>query len=110
MEAKERTAHAACTYGWIYAWDERTGLVGTAERTVAILSTTELNEDSALKKEEIKSTGGIGLSALLLADAVMTLMSDAALLASSRAASTVARSGALIWSDGVVMEGTKFEG
>ena len=116
MEGKERTVHAACTYGWIYAWDERTGLVGTAERTVAILSTTELNETSVLRKEEIESTRGIGLSALLVADAalwtgaVMTLMSDAAPLASSRAASTVARSGALIWSDGAVMEGTEFEG
>jgi hypothetical protein len=106
LEAKERTVHAACTYGWIYEWDERTGLLSTAERTVAILSTTELNEDSVLRKEEIKSTRGIELSALLIADAslwtgaAMTLMSEAALLASSRAASTVARSGALIWSDG----------
>ena len=66
------------------------------------MSTTELNEESVLRKEEIKSTRGIGLSALLIADAAlwigaaMTLISEAALLASSRAASTAARSGALI--------------
>jgi hypothetical protein len=101
----------ACAYGWIYAWDECTDLVGTAERTVAIFPTTELNEASVLRKEEIKSTRGIRLSALLMADAAlwtgaaMTLISEAALLASSRAASTVARSGALIWSDGVSLWG-----
>ena len=110
-EAKERTVHAACTYGWIYASDERKGLAGTAERTVAILSTTELNERSVLRKEEIKSTRAIGLSASLIADAAlrtgaaMTFISEAALLASLRAASTVARSGALIWSDGVSLWG-----
>jgi hypothetical protein len=43
-------------------------LVYTVERTVAILSTTELNDDSVLRKLEIKSTRGIGLSALLIAD------------------------------------------
>ena len=82
-----------------------------SERTVEILSTTELNEDSILRKGEIKSTGAIGLSVSLIADATlcigaaMTLISEVALFASSRAASTVARSGALIWSDGVSLWG-----
>jgi len=69
LAAKERTVHAACTYGWIYAWDERTGLPGTAERTAAILFTIELNEDSVTRKEEI--TRGMGLSGLLIADAAL---------------------------------------
>ena len=78
---------------------------------MAILSTTELNEESVLRKEEIKSTRGIGLSALLIADtalwtgAAMTLIPEAALLGSSRAAFTVARSGVLIWSDEVSLRG-----
>ena len=75
---------------------------------MAILSTIELNEDSVLRKLEIR---GIGLSASMIAEAAlwtgaaMTLISEAALLASSRAASTVARSGALISSSGVSLWG-----
>ena len=67
LEAKERTVHAACTYGWIYAWDELTGLVGIAERTVAILSTIVLNEDSVLRKDEMRSTRAV----LPVADAAL---------------------------------------
>ena len=36
--------------------------VQLSERTVAILSTTELNEDNVLRKGEIKSTGAIVLA------------------------------------------------
>ena len=72
------------------------------QHTVAILSTTKVNKDSVLRKEEIKSTRGIGLSALLIADAAlwtgvaMILISETSLLAASRAASTIERSSALI--------------
>ena len=75
-------------------------LLVQGQHTVAILSTTELNEDSVLRKEEMKSTRGIGLSALLIADATlwtgaaMTLISETFLFAASRAVSTVARSSA----------------
>jgi len=72
------------------------------QHTVAILSTTELNEDSVLRKEEIKSTRGIGLSAFVIADAAlwtgvaMTFISETSLLAAWRAASTTERSSASI--------------
>jgi len=82
-----------------------------SERTVEILSTTELNEDSILRKGEIKSTRAIGFSASLIADAAlctgvaMTLISEAAKFASSRATSTIARSGAFFGSGGVSLWG-----